>query len=633
MNKHGDWDIRLVRALPGGTFEPITDWQSISEEGIADFPVDLTDLTNQVMRVFAEARVRSPISEYSSVRRSVSPLALSILNGTPLDSEIATLRLIGVAPLRTTFFVNTVDRWETRDIGNVQWEVSADDGATWEEHIPAGNVQQRFSHVFPKGNYLVRAHIQNRHSGAMSVTPTVEVIAFEVPNARLQGPQNVFVGTTGEYRLTTPEGEPFDPEGVQIEWSEDRGNTWVEGGAVYTLTRDTASRIYLQARLKYEDAPEHRLAYRNLRIGAAFRGVRPPRVQIIGPRRPEVGREAVWTANMMMPYPNMGLDMDGFFILPDGETVEARSATYTPTQEDYDREQSYLAFDGWIKGFEDVGGRGITQHRLIFWSYDWPEWRFQVKTSAIYAPADVTVSLRNLGIFREFESLQVEWVLPEDDGLLITRDTGTMSRSFTVTEPGTYTVAAHVSDGRGHYSYVEIDLEFFQPPEWGVDLAWSGNNVYNRAPLNVLVRPTYYGGHPRDRIEVKEHSLNGEPLPSSGDYGRATLDAGTHEITMRIVTQMGYEATGMTTVNVVNNIPPICDISVTEGRSSWLAKSDCSDEDGRVVTFRWWVNGEQQGITSSSISVPKWRYPEGEPIITLVGIDDSGDESPPVAQK
>ncbi len=631
--KHGDWDIRLVRSVPGGKYEPMTDWSAIDADGVANFPLDLVDMTNQVMRVFAEARVRSPVSEYSSHRRSTSPLALSVLNGNPLDSKITTLRLVGLAPLRTTFIVSTVDNWESRDIGEVNWEISTDNGATWEAHKHTGNIQQRFSNVFDKGTYLVRAHVFNRHSGARSITPTVEVIAFEVPQARLEGPRNVFIGDEAVYNITDPAGNPLNTDGIQIEWSQDRGATWTTGGRSYRISNDAGNRIYLQARLKYEDAPDHRLAYRNLRTGVAFRAVRPPRVQIIGPRRPEVGKEATWFANMMMPYPNMNLKMDGFFILPDGEVNLSREVKYTPTQEDFDRERSYITFDGWIKGFEEKGGRGLTEHRLLFWSYDWPEWRFQVKASAIYAPADVTFTLRNLGIFKEFESLQVDWELPEGEGIEVTRDTSTMSRSFTITAPGTYMVAAHVTDGRGNYSYVETEISAYEPPEWGVDLLWSGDNPYNRAPMKVLVRPKYYGGHPKDRIEVKQYFLNGEPLPSSGDYGRATLGAGTHDVTMKISTAMGHEATGLTTITVVQNIDPTCDIEVTEGRTSWMAKASCTDDDGRVVGYKWWVNGELQSLSSSAISVPMWRYPEGEPIITVVGVDDSGGESPPVAQK
>src|SRR5690606_14016749 len=322
-----------------------------------------------------------------------------------------------------------------------------------------GKIAQRMSRVFEEGKYHVRAFIHNRHSGAVSVTPTVEVHAFHVPDARLKGPQNIFVGSSDTFHLLTPDGNPLDPEGLDIERSRDRGNTWEHGGSTYSFTSDKAERLHLEVRIKNQNAPDHRLAYKRLRAGVALRPIRRSRVQIIGPRRPEIGTEAMWTANMMMPSNRMSLTMDGFFILPDGTEVMSKEVKYTPTQEDFDREKSYITFDGWIHGYENVGGRGLTQHRLTFWSYDWPAWLFNVKHSAIYAPADVTVSLRNLGVFRDFEGLYGEWVMLEPDVIEIPRAANKMGRSFTVHEPGVYTIGAHISDSRGYYCYVETDME------------------------------------------------------------------------------------------------------------------------------------------------------------------------------
>lgn len=632
ITKHGDWDIRLLQSMDDGSLEPITDWEPVNGEGVMTAAVDISDMTNQQMIIYAEARVRSPVPEYSSIRRSTGSLSLFVLSGSPLDAEISTVKLQGLAPLRASFIAKTVEHWANRSMGDVTWEISSDNGATWEEQEP-GRLPQRLSHVFQAGNYLVRAHIQNRHSGAMSVTPTVEVSAFEVPKARMSGPTNVFVGDEGVYTITDPEGEPFNPDGYVIEWTEDRGNTWQQGGPVYSLTRETPERIQLQARIRYETAPEHRQAYRNVRSAVSFRDIRPPRVQIIGPRRSEVGVEATWTANLRLPYPGMSHEIQGFFTLPDGQRVDAHEVLYTPTQEDFARERSTLLFESWIDGYQDKGAHSITEYRLTFWSYDWPDWQFNVRANAIYAPADITVNLRNLGLFKRFEELKVEWDLPQSDALEVTRDNSDMSRSFTISEPGVYTVAAHVSDARGHYSFVEVDIELLEPEAWGVDLTWTGDNQYNRAPLKVLVRPTYYGGHPRDRINSKQYVINGEVVSESGDYGRAVLGAGTHEVIMNLGTMMGRTVQGRTQVTVEKNRPPVCEISVREGRTNWRADASCSDEDGRMSTYKWWVNGELQSISSRSISIAQWRYPEGEPIITLVGVDDSGDESAPVSQK
>jgi hypothetical protein len=627
----GDWDVRLLMTTGGINYEPVTEWEPISDDGQVSFELDLELLTNKVVRVIAEARVRSPVPEYASIRKTPYPLSLTVLNGEPLDGYIQALRVVGPAPMRSTFYAMTVSRYETGDIGNVRWEWSHDEGATWETISNEGPLPQRLSMTFAKGSYLLRAELTNKHSGEKSLTPHIEVIAYEVPKARLDGPGNVFIQDTGKFKITDMEGQPLDTSNLVIEWSEDRGKTWISGEDTYELTREKQERVYLQARLKYADSPDDDRVYRTLRAGVAFRSVRPPRVQIIGPLRSEVGKEAVWTANMMMPYPRMGLTMDGYFILPDGQEVHAMQATYTPTMEDFEKEKSYLGFMGWINEYEDKGGKGLTQRRLVFWSYDWPEWKIQAKTSAMFAPADMTLQTRSLGMFREFEGLTMEWDIPIDPGIEVVKDTSQTSRVIRVVEPGTYTFGVHVSDERGNYTYAETEMTFEQPIPYEVSLSWSGDNPAMRAPLGVLIRPSITGGHPKDRIETRTYSLKGEPLANAGMYGKATLDKGIHEVSLDITSQMGHAARGSVTIKVEENKAPSCSVEVREGSSSWLARAGCTDEDGRVVRHMWFVDGEQQSLSSSSISVPKWRYPNGEPVITLVGIDDSGAESDPVS--
>ncbi|WP_341829523.1 tandem-95 repeat protein [Stutzerimonas stutzeri] len=627
----GDWDIRLLMTTAGINYEPVTDWEPINEEGIASFELDLAMLTNKAVRVIAEARVRSPLPGYESIRQSNYPMFLTVLNGEPLDGVIQALRVIGVAPLRNTFYAMTVDRFEAKDVGDVRWEMSTDNGVTWDTVENTGKIPQRLSMTFEKGTYLLRAEMTNRNSGAKSMTPQIEVIAYEVPTARLKGPSNVFIGDVGRFVLTDLNGETLDTTGMVVEWSEDRGETWVQGTGEYELTRDQAERVYLMSRVKFADSPDDSRVYKRLRVGVAFRAVRPPRVQIIGPGRPEVGKEATWRANMMMPYPKMDLTMDGYFILPTGEEVHEREVSYIPTMEDFNKEQSFLGFMGWINGYEDIGGKGLTQQRLIFWSYDWPTWAIKARISAVYSPADLDLQVRSLGLFREFEELEMDWDIPPYPGLEIIKDTSQTSRSLRITEPGTYTFGVHVSDARGNYTYAETELEFSEPLPYEVTLSWSGDNPANRAPLGVLIRPSITGGHPKDRIEARTYTLNGEPLEGSGNYGRAVLDKGEHTVRLEIGSMMGHTASGETHIKVESNIPPSCSIEVDEGRSSWIARASCADEDGRIVRHLWYIDGVQQSLSSSSISIPMWRYPNGEPIVTLIGIDDAGAESPTVA--
>ncbi|WP_217191097.1 Ig-like domain-containing protein [Pseudomonas shirazica] len=634
LSSMGDWDIRLLSTTAGVNYEPMTNWEPIDANGEAEFEIDLQTLTNKAVRIIAEARVRSPVPEYELIRESSSPMVLSVLNGESLDGSIQALRVIGPAPLRSSFYAVTNDRYQSGDLGDVRWEMSKDGGVTWEAVEANPKLPQRLSMVFQRGTYQLRAELTNRHSGAKSMTPTIEVIAYVVPVARLKGPANVFIGDSGTFLLTDLKGNALDTTGMIVEWSEDRGKTWVAGEGSYRLSRNSAERVYLTARLKYADSPEDKRVYKTLRAGVAFRPVRPPRVQIIGPRRPEVGKEATWVANLMMPYPKMDMTMDGEFILPDGTVVDSTEVKYTPTREDMEKEESYISVRSWINGYEDRGGLGLTQHRLIFWSYDWPEWKINTKYSAKYAPADLTMTARSLGLFREFEGLTIEWDIPPYAGLEMIKDSSQTNRIVRLTEPGTYTFGAHITDSRGNYSYAETELEFLEPIPWDVKLSWSGDNDANRAPLGVLIRPSITGGHPKDQILSKTYSLNGETLSSSGDYGRATLDEeGVYTVKLDIASAMGHTATGEVSIAVARNKPPVCKLEVVEGRTSWLAKAVCTDEDGRMAKNIWFINGEQQALSSNSISVPMWRYPNGEPVITLVGVDNSGAESSPVSSK
>jgi hypothetical protein len=130
LSKMGDWDVRLLMSTGGVTFEPISDWEPISEDGLATFEMDLALLTNKMVRVVAEARVRSPVPGYESIRKSSFPMTLTVLNGEPLDGMIQALRVIGPAPLRSTFYAMTANRFESSDLGDVRWEMSKDGGGT-----------------------------------------------------------------------------------------------------------------------------------------------------------------------------------------------------------------------------------------------------------------------------------------------------------------------------------------------------------------------------------------------------------------------------------------------------------------------------------------------------------------------
>ncbi|WP_309137589.1 Ig-like domain-containing protein, partial [Pseudomonas sp. LS-2] len=286
----GGWEIRLVQKPTWNTVEEVAPWVRADGAGKAAFAVDIASLAGKNLRVFAEARVISPVPEYSVTRTSPQPLSVAILNGAALDGSIRALRLTGEAPLRLTLFADVTNRAWTRDLGNVRWELSTS-GGPWTELPNSSRTPQRIAMTLAKGKYKIRAELTNKNSGAKSMTDEIEIQAYNIPKGVLKGPGNTFLDADATFKVLQTDAKPIDLPNIDVEWSYDRGATWTPGTDSVVLTRSAEARVYVYMRMRYKDSPKDDLrAWKTLRSGVAFRKVRPPRVQIVGPTRPEVGK-------------------------------------------------------------------------------------------------------------------------------------------------------------------------------------------------------------------------------------------------------------------------------------------------------------------------------------------------------
>ncbi|MEW5511841.1 Ig-like domain-containing protein [Pseudomonas asiatica] len=625
----GNWQIRLVTKPKWNTTEPLTDWVNTDAAGHSTFDLPMSLATTSSLRIYAEARIISPVDEYQVVRTSPKALSITVLNGAALDGTVRALRLTGEAPFRVTLFADVTNRAWAKDLGAVKWEMSTD-GGPFAELPSTSKTPQRMAVSLSKGLYKVRAQLTNKNSGAISMTDEIELVSYNVPKALLKGPGNTFVKSTATFKVTQVDGKPIDTGAIEVQWSNDRGETWIPGTDAYSVFSDIEKREYVYVRLKFKDAPvEDQRVWKTIRSGVAFRKVRPPRVQLIGPRRPEVGKESVWVANLMMPYPNMDLTMDGEFINLNGEgTTPGIEMRYTPTDDDLMREKPELAYRAWINGYRDQGGEGITSQRITFWLYDWPEWNIQPTFSSEYAPADLKLRIRNVGEFKAVEGIRYDWEMPAMPGYEVLKEDSSDLRILAIKDPETYPFKVHVYDARGNYSLVERSMVFKEPPPWNVTLLYSGDNLAERAPLNVMVRPKISGGHPRDVITDMTYSLNGQPIETGGSrYARALLPTeGSYEIKLHINTVMSKAAEGEVSIDVHQNKKPTCDLLVKEGGSAWTATAICRDEDGRIARHNWFINDQKQGLGGPTITISKRTYPEA-PRIELYATDDSGEDS------
>ncbi|RNF58584.1 hypothetical protein EFK68_04265 [Pseudomonas aeruginosa] len=271
----GSWQVRLVTKPKWDTTEPLTDWEDTDGSGHAAFEIPMSLASVQSMRIYAEARIMSPVPEYQVVRTSPKPLSITILNGAALDGSVRALRLTGEAPFRVTLFADVTNRAWTKDLGAVKWEMSTD-GGPFVELPNTSKTPQRMAMTLPKGLYKVRAQLTNKNSGALSMTDEVEIVAYNVPKALLKGPGNTFVKSTATFKVRQPDSLPIDLGAVEVQWSLDRGVTWTSGEDTFSVTRDVEKREYVYVRLKYKDAPvEDPRVWKTIRSGVAFRKVRP----------------------------------------------------------------------------------------------------------------------------------------------------------------------------------------------------------------------------------------------------------------------------------------------------------------------------------------------------------------------
>lgn len=629
----GEWEIRLVQRPDWNTVEEIAGWVRADGAGHAAFEVPVEKLAGKNLRVYAEARVVSPEPAYQETRTSPRPLSIVILNGAALDGSVRALRLTGEAPMRVTLFAEVNNRSWARDLGNVRWEMSTN-GGEWQTVSNPSNAPQRLATTLQKGSYMIRAELTNKNSGAKSMTQAIEINAFNIPKGYLAGPGNTFVDAQATFQLKQSEkGDVMDLSNIEAQWSLDKGVTWFAGNDSYSVTRSAEERVYVFSRVRFKDAPaDDPLAWKLLRGGVAFRKVKPPRVQLVGNRRPEVGKESTWVARLVMPYTNMDLKASGEFIMPDGTSiVPGTTAAFTPTEEDVTDKPTYITYRAWIEGYRDKGGEGLTQQRLTYWEYEWPKWELQPSLSAAYVPATLTLRMRNLGQFKALENVKYDWELPKVDGYTVANETNETLRILEMSKAAAYPFKVHVSDGRGNYSTVERTVTLLDPPPWTVSLRWTGDNNATRAPLKVLVMPSISGGHPKDKVLSMRYTLGGKQIDTNGSrYARATLESeGEYQIALQIETQMQKTAESEVVIDVKENQPPKCELDVKESSSSWRANANCKDPDGRISRHHWFVNDEKQGLSGSVITISKRTYPQA-PHIVLTATDDAGADSEPV---
>lgn len=617
----GVWEIHLARMVRFDEYEPLTELVR-TENGIASFDLELNDIEESFLRIMPIAVLRSPDGRYERVVPASRPLVFVVVNGAELGAELEARRVSGPAPL--TLMVNAAlqDRLDYQAVGDVRWELRPTDveGAEWQTiaHDPRRPMSLR--HTFERGFYELRMTVKNKFSGAQFITEPLTIAAYNVPDVTVAGPRNIFVGDPARFAV---QGEEEGDEALVVEWSEDRGATWL-AGREYTVRSELTGRLDLWMRARFENTPEEDpLGYRVIRSRAAYRAIRGPGVRVAGQNRLELGATGTYTVRMREPYPNMDVMMRGAFILPDGTRVEAESIEYTATEADFAAGKIDIQYEAWIEGYENAGAVNRARQRVAVWRYEWPEWDLIASRGSRFAPSEFTIELRPRDFRGTLEDPQYAFDLPEGVEVL---NAGPTSRQVRIDAPGEYLFQAHVTDGRGHAATAELRHEVLEAPELLVSFAHRPGNAYYRAPLDLIFRPKVQGGHPKDRALEFRYFLDGRPFEDESRFPVITLDPGEYLVELEVETQMGQVERANERFRVFPNQPPECELEQWETSLGWRFNANCSDVDGRIIDFLWTLDGEEITQRGSRMSVSRLGR-AGPPTVTVHAVDDAGDFS------
>lgn len=623
----GDWEVRVLERSGIGDYKEISEWTAIDNLGQASVDIDLTEYEAGSLRLTAEARLKlsSPIGE-DIIRESSRFLAIEILDGTGIEGALSSRKIAGPAPLTTVIDFRPEDYKDRRAMGETIFEVSEDGGSTWAE-FTSNNGSTRLYQTYQEGTYLVRAIVTNINSGETTTTDPLEIVAFKIPEIEVEGPEIAFEGETVTADISiTFEGSALPAAEFVLEKSQDRRKTWSPVTSLTEeLTSEESATVTTYYRVRHVDAPgDNRYSWADTTHRVSFRRLKPPRVNISGERRVELGEAYEFRAAVTSPYRGLERSYDGEWTMPDGTKQYGDTVTYIPTESDLDIRQLELTYEAWMPEYPDEVGRD--NQRLFLWQYEWPNWRLGIDRKSYYPPAIVEVRAKTLGSTPSLEDPRYTWELPS--GAIVERDTIDDLRVLKVLNTGEFSVAITIEDARGNESTVEGSFEILPVPPIELDLRLREGNEYYREPLEVSLDTIMRGGHPDDRPVTYSYYVDGE-LVTEDDRPRqsTTIMAGNHTVRVEVLTEFGQTVQQTESIEVFANKAPVCELTGNMLSSSYSYKANCFDEDGRVEDYRWEINGEViDTVRGYRLTTPRADY-QYIPTVSVVAIDDAGAES------
>ena len=147
--------------------------------------------------------------------------------------------------------------------------------------------------------------------------------------------------------------------------------------------------------------------------------------------------------------------------------------------------------------------------------------------------------------------------------------------------------------------------------------------------MDVTLRSNIKLSHSADRVDEVIYKVNGTPVEVGKNYWAQLISGmkeGKYHVTIDVVSQLGQRGSASLDFDVVKNAPPVCSLSYTETSLSWNFTNKCSDIDGKISRYEWYINGEMRSVFGSSATLSK-NLNKGKQDIKVLAFDDSGDSA------
>lgn len=623
---HGEWIMGLVQEVvtreKGAvtkTLVPISDKIKTDANGEAKLVFDPDKTTGRAVTYMVVGDVISPFDNFSLQIKSRKQ-RVSLIKGVGVDGTPSNIEIVDRVPMKADIKIRPDSQDDKKALGQVEWQIREGDSGEW---TTAPNATARATYTFQTavaGKWQVRAILHNRVTGVTKPTDITTLVAYERPEIKLVQDNVAIKGQPVTLTVAGDHGANID-DALNVQWSTD-GKTWVDGDVTNEIL-PAADSNYIYARAEFastEDEAKDK-SWVTTKIMPRTIMPKPIRANVEGPDKAEIQKELTLKGSFKNDYQLVkDVKFVEEWVLPDGSTAEGNELKYTPTEASKSLQFIYRV---WVDGFKDATIKEVKK-TIDTWSYNFP--RFLSSQRQYFKLAPTTIEIRNTsllpntpGVTFNFEVMPTPGVeqVSFKDGRYIAQ----------IKEPGIYNIQVKLSDNRGNVETKELLFAVDEAIPMQASLTPSFSNKFMREPLNVTMNSSIDLDHPSDKLTEYGWSLDGvdvtDPIRRQMFAG---LKAGQHTIVFNAVSEFGQRASLNYEFTVNPNTPPECELQPSYTRASVNLKMSCKDADGKMVAYRWRINGQGVSNTSYAVSLTKALNPW--PLeVEAVGVDDSGDET------